>query len=157
MRRTDREVTDRNEILTIMTGCDAMALALNDGEYPYVIEMNFGFEDTAEGLKIYIHGAKDGKKHDLIAKDPHCAFSMSRAHEMIPAKVGCASTFRYESACGTGILKKLDGMEAARALEVIMRHYAPDNTEVFDTRHAAAVTTYELSVNTLTGKRRFKK
>ena len=43
MRRTDRQVTDTNEILAIMDECDSCAVALMDGEYPYVIEMNFGY------------------------------------------------------------------------------------------------------------------
>ena len=33
MRRSDREITDRNEILQVMERCDVCRLALNDGEY----------------------------------------------------------------------------------------------------------------------------
>ena len=54
MRRADREVTERNAILEIMDNCDCLHLALMDGEYPYVIPMNFGYEDDGEHLVIYL-------------------------------------------------------------------------------------------------------
>ena len=46
MRRADREVTDRQEILAILNQCTVGHLALVDpyGE-PYLVPMNFGWED----------------------------------------------------------------------------------------------------------------
>lgn len=157
MRRTDREVADRREIIEIIAGCDSMALALNDGDYPYVIEMNFGFEDAGKKLILYFHGAKAGKKHELIARDNRAAFAMSRAHKYVPGKNGCSATFMYESACGRGKLRKLEDAEAARALGIIMRHYEPESDYEFSEKHARAVWVYALDVEELTGKRRLVK
>ena len=42
MRRYDREITDKNEILEIMSRCDVCRLAFNDGDYPYILPLNFG-------------------------------------------------------------------------------------------------------------------
>ena len=157
MIRADRQVNDRNEILEIMRGCDALHLAFTDGDYPYVIPMNFGFEDMDGRLTIYLHGAKEGKKHELMRKNPHVAFSMSRAHEMIAGKVPCASTFKYESVCGRGVIEVVGGDERMHALTVIMRQYDHAQVHVFSEKHAAAVTLLKITVEELTGKRRFRK
>ena len=154
MRRTDREVTDKNQILEIIDGCDALSLALMDGEYPYVIEMNFGYEESEGGLRIYLHGAKDGKKLDLMRANDHCAFSMSRKHDLVPGRVECATTFKYESVCGRGRISILEGDEAVHGLTVMSKKYLPDMPNAFSAKHAAAVTVMRIDVESYTGKRR---
>ena len=154
MRRADREVTDRNAILAIMDSCDTLHLALMDDEYPYVIPMNFGYEDDSENLTIYLHGAKEGRKYELIANDPHAAFSMSCAHELIPGKVPCATTFKYTSVCGKGIIKMVEGDERMHALSVIMAHYDRENTHIFEEKRAKAVNIFKIQVVSFTGKSR---
>ncbi|MDF2587373.1 MAG: pyridoxamine 5-phosphate oxidase family protein, partial [Anaerocolumna sp.] len=42
MRRTDREITDLNQIVDIMKRCDVCRLAFFDKEYPYIVPLNFG-------------------------------------------------------------------------------------------------------------------
>ena len=44
MRRKDREITDFDEMIKIIEKCDTCRLALNDGEYPYIVPLNFGHE-----------------------------------------------------------------------------------------------------------------
>ena len=80
MRRSDREITDRNEILQVMERCDVCRLALNDGEYPYILPLNFGMEQAGEQIILYFHGATEGKKLDLIARDPRASFEMDCGH-----------------------------------------------------------------------------
>ena len=59
MRRSDREITDRNEILGVMEKCDVCRLALNDAEYgyPYILPLNFGMKADGEQIVLYFHGA----------------------------------------------------------------------------------------------------
>ena len=44
MRRSDREVTDFCEMVSIMEKCDVCRIALHDTEYPYILPVNFGME-----------------------------------------------------------------------------------------------------------------
>lgn len=157
MRKSDREVTNRAEILDIMNRCDALHLALMDGDYPYVIPMNFGIDDGEDGLVIYFHGAHEGRKLELIAKDPHAAFSMSCSHELEPGKVDCATTFKYESVCGRGLVTMVEGPEKMRALTIITTHYMPGVPHPFEEKHARAVSVFKMNVEEFTGKRRFQK
>lgn len=154
MRRTDREVTERSAILEIIDRCDCLHLALMDDGYPYVIPLNFGFEDDGGRLVLYFHGAKEGKKLELIKNDGRAAFSMSCAHEMIPGKVACASTFKYMSVCGRGVVSMVDGDERMHALSVIMAHYDRENSHVFEEKHANSVAIFRMDVESFTGKSR---
>ena len=48
MRRSDREITDFQELITVMRGCDVCRLALHDQPYPYILPLNFGLEVDGE-------------------------------------------------------------------------------------------------------------
>ena len=52
MRRHDREITDKNEILEIMNLCDVCRLAFKDGDYPYILPLNFGIEEMTAKRKL---------------------------------------------------------------------------------------------------------
>jgi len=45
MRRNDREIKSREEMLEILSKCDVIRLGINTLDYPYVVPMNFGVED----------------------------------------------------------------------------------------------------------------
>ena len=65
MRRSDREITDFQELITVMRGCDVCRLALHDEPYPYILPLNFGLEVDGETVRLYFHGASTGTKYDL--------------------------------------------------------------------------------------------
>ena len=44
MRRRDREITDKQDILEVMRKCDVCRIALHDGDYPYIVPLNFGLQ-----------------------------------------------------------------------------------------------------------------
>ena len=70
MRRTDKEITDRKQINSILDEAVVLHLALVDGEWPYLVPVNFGYRDKA----IYIHCAREGKKLDLARKNDRVVF-----------------------------------------------------------------------------------
>ena len=77
MRRNDREITEFSEMTDVMKRCDGCRLALNDEEgYPYLLPLNFGMEETDGRVTLYFHGAKEGKKYDLIRKHARARFVM---------------------------------------------------------------------------------
>ena len=48
MRKANREVKDRNEIIEIMKRCDVCRLVFNNGDYPYIVPLNFGLDADEE-------------------------------------------------------------------------------------------------------------
>ena len=48
MRRKDREVTELEAVMEIIRQCDVLRLGLADGDYPYIVPMNFGWEEKGQ-------------------------------------------------------------------------------------------------------------
>ena len=95
MRRNDREITEFSEMTDVMKRCDVCRLALNDEDgYPYLLPLNFGMEETDGRVTLYFHGAKEGKKYDLIRKDGIRERDRSGNYR---DPVGCGKTESIES------------------------------------------------------------
>ena len=48
-----------------------VVVAFNDEPHPYTVPLSYGFEINDDGLILYFHGAAEGHKADLMAKNPH--------------------------------------------------------------------------------------
>lgn len=70
MRRKDREVTDLSQLEEIIGRCDCIHLGLLDGEYPYVVPMNFGYERSGDHFTFYMHAASEGKSWNCSMRIP---------------------------------------------------------------------------------------
>lgn len=124
MRKKDREITDRQEMLDIMGRCDVCRLALNGSDgYPYLLPLSFGMEEENGTLYLYFHGAAEGTKYDLIARDCRASFEMDGAHRIVTGPDACSWSMEYESVIGCGRLERLTPEEAPRALPALMAHY----------------------------------
>ena len=62
MRRKDREITDREQILEILKNAKILRLGLFDDVYPYVVPLHYGFTFRDGKLAFYAHGAQEGLK-----------------------------------------------------------------------------------------------
>lgn len=82
MRRNDREITNFEDILSIMEQCDVCRLALNDTDVPYILPLNFGMERKDEQIYLYFHGASEGRKYELLAQNNTVSFEMDCAHRL---------------------------------------------------------------------------
>ncbi len=45
MRRSEREITQREKLLELLDKCRVMHLGLTDGAAPYVVPLHFGWEE----------------------------------------------------------------------------------------------------------------
>ena len=122
MRRTDREITDAAAIAAIMARCRVVRLAMNTEGAPYILPLNFGMEP--DGMTIYVHGAAEGEKYRLMARDPRVAFEMDCMLGMDMDEVHQECSTRYESVIGWGEAMEItDAEEKRHALKRIMAQY----------------------------------
>ena len=157
MRRTDREVADKTEILKIIEKCDICRLALSDGHQPYIVPMNFGYQYVDEKLILYFHGAKKGKKLDIIAKNPLACFEMDCSLKLVEADVAWEYTMEYESVVGSGtIVVCNEKSDKTHALEKLMEKYAKGKSFHFPEKAIDSVTILKLEVSEFTGKRHLR-
>lgn len=155
MRRADREVRDKGEILEILRRCEVAHVAFFDGEYPYVVPLNFGCSEEGGDVFLYFHCALSGKKLELLKKNPNVAFSCCRDDGVLTAEEGCDFTVRgYESAAGTGKLEILPEDEKKKALEIILKQYTGGKPVPVGDKKLPAVYALKLTVSGLTAKRK---
>lgn len=156
MRRKEREVSSMEDIMSIMKKCDVCRLAFTDREYPYIVPLNFGFSYDGTNMELYFHGAKEGKKMELIRDNNKAGFEMDCSHKLIKGDEACEYTMEYESVCGNGTVEILENEEKIPALTHLMKQYSPEKTFHFNEKQVNAVTVFRLKVNHITGKRLIK-
>jgi len=158
MRRKDREITDKAEIIKIIEQCEVCRLGLSDDNIPYIIPMNYGYKYQEGKLTLYFHGAKEGKKLDIIAKNPKACFEVDCSHELVTAEEAWNYTMNYESVIGNGEISICtDKSEIAEGLQLLMKQVARDKEFTFPDHVMNSVTVFKLEVTDFTGKRNITK
>jgi nitroimidazol reductase NimA-like FMN-containing flavoprotein (pyridoxamine 5'-phosphate oxidase superfamily) len=154
MRRSDREITNRQEIFDILNKCDVIRLGINTPDYPYIVPMNFAALNTEPVMTLWLHCTSEGLKLDLIKNDSRVGFEADCSHNLVAGDNGCNYTMEYESVIGYGVISICDNNELKnRGLQALMRHYAPEQTFNFTEQEIAAVCVLKIDVMQITGKR----
>lgn len=153
MRRRDREITDLERIADILRRGETACVAFGGGA-PYVIPMSYGFAREDGRFTLYMHGAGAGEKIERVKADPRAAFTVYTGNAVYGhGDVACSYSTTFESVCGSGVLRIVEGPTEKRAgLEAIMAHYAPGQTFSFEEKTARATCVLALDVQTITGK-----
>ncbi|KYC45374.1 MAG: Pyridoxamine 5'-phosphate oxidase [Candidatus Methanofastidiosum methylothiophilum] len=120
MNRSDREITNLNQIEEILAKANILRVALCENNLPYVIPVNFGYKEKS----IYIHCAKKGKKIDILTRNNNVSFEVDIDTELVGAENACGCSMKYKSVVGFGkAYFILDSKEKKQALDIIMAHY----------------------------------
>lgn len=155
MRRKDREITDFNEIISIIKKCDSCCIAMNDAKagVPYMVPLNFGLDVQGEQVYLYFHCAMEGKKLDLLAKDNRVTFEMDCSHNFILYEERMSCTMGYESVMGHGTMEIVPDEDKLAGLKILMRQYHAEDFK-FNTDMMKVTTVLKMTVTDMTGKRR---
>lgn len=149
MRRKDREITDPGEMAAILESAPVCRLALVDGNEPYVIPLCFGFD----GKTIYIHSAREGKKIDILRKNPRCCVEADITPGPLPDDNPCSWEMQYQSVICTGTARFVDEPgEKSRALTCILAHYG-GTEHVFSEKELDRVCVIRIDIGEMTGKK----
>jgi nitroimidazol reductase NimA-like FMN-containing flavoprotein (pyridoxamine 5'-phosphate oxidase superfamily) len=150
MRRKEREITDRVALDEILHKALTCRLAMCDGDQPYVIPLNFGYD----GKSLYIHCAREGRKLDILKTNNRVCFEMDGDHELVKGESPCDWGFRAESVIGFGKAVLIeDGEEKRRALDVIMEHYGASPPYAYKEKAFHKALIIKVDVENMTGKK----
>lgn len=154
MRRAERAVAALPDILAILDQCHALRLGLIGPEGPYVVPLNFGYEEKEGALTIFFHCAKAGRKVDMLTVDPRVCFEADCNHKLISGNNPCAYSFGYESVIGFGKARLLtEDADKSAGLSRIMARFSPAPSFEFEPAVLARTAVYAIDVEHLTGKR----
>lgn len=125
MRRKDREITETTRIDEIIRSCDCCRLGFKDGEKVYIVPLNFGYQNANGKRVFYFHGAREGRKIELIEKNGYAAFELDTNHQVNTDEAACDFSFRFRSIIGEGPVSMImDQEDKKEALLCIMGHYS---------------------------------
>lgn len=153
MRRRDREVSDPAKILRIIDECEIIRLGLADGDFPYIVPVNFAYTAQEDELCFYIHGAMAGRRYELLKRNPVCSFEMD-----IPLEMDCITekkdvTMRYRSVMGRCRAEFLEGEEKQRAIDdIIMARHDETRTFAYNREALKRTAVVKLTVLSLSAK-----
>lgn len=154
MTRREREVTDINEIIKILDKAKVLHLGLVDGDEAYVVPMNYGYTMVDGKLTIYLHGAKRGRKIDLMRANPKVFFEMDCDIVPFEGDIACRYGITYSSIMGRGIARIVEDVEEKKkALSVLMKTQTEKNF-VFEDKMVAFVSVIRIDVSEFTAKHR---
>lgn len=155
MRRKDREVTDVAQLKEILGLCKTSHMAMVDEGKPYVVPLNFGYEEVGGTFTFYFHSAKEGHKLDILHKNPQVCFEMCNEGEPVYAKeTPCNSGYYFSSFIGNGeVVFVEDIQEKCLALTSIMKQQAGMDIS-FRPEQAAAVCIFKIVTKDYTGKQK---
>ena len=129
MRRMDKEITDRRLINSILDEALVMHIALVDGDWPYLVPVNFGYREDA----IYIHCAREGEKIDLLRKNNRVSFQAETGVEIVHKSIPSKCSTHFKSVAGRGRISVVESAEEKRlGLTLLMRHYDREAGEELD-------------------------
>ena len=154
MTKREREITDINEIVRILDTCKILHLGLVDGDEPYVVPLNYGYEFEDGKLIIYLHGAVQGYKLDLMQVNPKVFFEMECEVEHFDGNVACQYGTSYSSVMGRGRATILeDADDKKTALTKFMKTQTGMDFEFTD-KMVTAVSVIRIDVSEYTAKHR---
>ena len=149
MRRTDREVTKTEEIAEIFHRAKIARIGFVDNGEVYIVPVNYGYEMTESGVRLYFHGAKAGRKYDLALDKPRVGFELDVDYALVEGALACNYGARYASIIGNGTLSLVDDeAEAIHGLEVLMDAAAGPGNWEFDPAVLARTAVFRLEVDT---------
>ena len=153
MRRAEREITDREGMLEVLREAQVLHLAMHDGEGIYVLPLNFGYT-WEEELVLYLHGALEGKKIELLRADGRVGFAVTLEGGLVEGATPCNTGFRYASLVGKARAQLLeDPRDKQAALVALVRSLTGREVEI-PPEQAQKTAVIRLQVEEITGKGR---
>lgn len=119
-------IYEAERIRSILDQAPICFAALVDAEgAPYVIPMNFGYDDRF----FYLHSGPEHSALPLLRRDPRICLTLSVRNELMyqDKTVGCSYRMKAESVVVRGRVdfpEELD--EKRRCLDVLMKHYTKE-------------------------------
>lgn len=152
--RREREVTDIDEIRAILDKAKIVHVGMIDGDRPYVVPMNYGYTLTDGVLTLYLHGAKSGRKLDVLRANPRVFIELDTDIVPFEGRTACHYGICYSSVMGEGKAEIVEDSEGKKlALTALMRTQTGRDFE-FDDAMVSVVSAIKITLDYFTAKKR---
>lgn len=115
---------DKERIEEVISKSEICFVGMVDTENtPYVIPMNFGYQDGV----IYLHSGPEGRAINILNRNNQVCITFSIDHELVfqHPKVACSYRMKAKSVICYGKVNFIEELDDKRkTLDIIMRHYS---------------------------------
>lgn len=136
----------------IIARCSFCSMGMVDKDNkPYVLHMNFGYQDGV----LYLHSAPKGKKIDVLQNNNNVCLAFSTDHllEHQNADVACSYSMKYRSVLVFGKTEFIDDLsEKRRILNIIMKQYTGRDDYEYSDPAAKSVTVCKVVIEKMEGR-----
>ena len=159
IRRKDRVMSDE-ESLKLLREAEYGVLSINSENGAYGVPVNYAWDG---GSKIYFHGAKAGRKLDLIEKNKNVSFCIVGKTKILREKAGekqspCFLSTAYESVILQGTMElDLSDEERMHGLGIIINKFSDGmftDAKAVNEKMFNAVKIIGMNIESMTGKSR---
>ncbi len=149
MRKLNQEITDKHIIEQILQKAKICRVAMNGGNFPYLLPFNYGYSMN----QIFIHSASKGKKIELLSLNPQVSFEIEDNIHIIDNEDPCKWSTAYRSIIGQGKVQIITDFEQKQeALKVIMKQHGADDDMLFNENQVKSLVILKINIITLSGK-----
>ncbi len=149
MRKKEKEMTDPVAIESVIQRSMVCRLAMAEDNCPYVLPLCFGYRDRT----LYFHCAREGKKIDILRKNPRVCVEFDIDQELVTDAEACKFDLKFRSVVAFGKAYLVENREERRqGLDVIMQHYAGKSFS-FPDEIVGKTMILKVQVESLTGKK----
>ena len=152
LRRDDKEIIDKNEILRILKSGKYITIGLCLDEEPYVVTLSYGYEEKSN--TIYYHCASEGQKIEYIKRNPYVCATIIEDKGYVEGDC----SHRFSSLIIRGKMKIVnDKNEKVHGLDILLHHLEtnPDKIResfINDAKAIEKVCILCLEISSITGK-----
>lgn len=155
MRRKEKEIQNRQVVEELLRSAAVCRIGLVPGaggtegdDYPYVVPVHFVY---TEG-RILVHSAREGRKIDMIRKNPKVCLEIDEYLGLKSAESACGYGSRFRSLIAFGRARFVEAEEEKRgALQLLMAKYAERSFD-FSAGDVEGVGIIEIELDNITGK-----
>ena len=152
--RREREVTDIDEIRGILDRSKIVRVGMVDDGKPYVVPMNYGYTLEDGKLTLYLHGAKSGRKLDVLRKSPSVFVEMDTDIVPFEGRTACHFGICYSSLMGEGTAEIIEDAEGKKQALTYLMKTQTGRDFTFDDQMVSVVTVIKITLDDFTAKKR---
>jgi nitroimidazol reductase NimA-like FMN-containing flavoprotein (pyridoxamine 5'-phosphate oxidase superfamily) len=152
MRKGEREITEKNELIEILKNGKFVSIAMCRDNEPYVVTLSYGYDVTKQVM--YFHAAIKGLKLDFIRANPNvCATVIEDKGYVVDQ---CEQKYRSVVLWGKMfVVEEID--EQKYGINVLLNHLEKDPVPIYkrnipDDTKFKKVSILRMDIKEMTGK-----
>ena len=111
VRRPELAWTDWDAVAAWLTDQVVCRIAVNDGDWPYVVAQTFRYRDDA----FLLHFGRNGRLAKALRADPHCTIEVDQIVSLLKAPRANNTSAEYRSVVARCVAEMSDADEAIEA------------------------------------------